>query len=101
MIKIEKLSKDARVLVTRNGNRGQAFVGQLISHNDWQTVEVIAGEVTYSIDEGEVRTMVAPIKDAEIKTVELGSETTKVIDSVTATATAPKKIVTRNATVKK
>ena len=101
MIKIEKLSKDARVLVTRNDKTSQVFVGQLISFDDWQSVEVLAGEVTYSIDELEVRTIVAAIKDAEIKTVELASETTKVVDTATVTPTAPKKIVTRNATINK
>lgn len=82
MIKIENLSKDARVLVTRNGKVGQVFVGQLISHKDWQTVDVQAGEVTFSIDEQVVKTKVATIKNAEIKTAELKTEAVKVEDSV-------------------
>lgn len=87
MIKIEKLSKDARVLVTRNGKVGQVFVGQLISHKDWQTVDVQAGEVTFSINEQVVKTKVATIKNAEIKTAELKTEAVKVEDSVAVVET--------------
>lgn len=102
MIKIEKLSKDARVIVTRNGKAGQVFVGQLISHEDWKTVDVQSGEVTYSVNETEIKTKVASIKNVEIKETELQMESVKVVDTVSPTiAAAPKKIITRNATAKK
>ena len=59
MIKVEKLSPDALVYV----NGLQVFRHQLFSHMDWQTVEVVQGNVTYSIDENEVRTMYAKVED--------------------------------------
>jgi hypothetical protein len=98
MIKVEKLSPDALVYV----NGLQVFRHQLFSHMDWQTVEVVQGNVTYSIDENEVRTMYAKVEDTSPPPV---ATTNKVLtDSVTATITqaeATPKINMRNAAIKK
>jgi hypothetical protein len=104
MIKIEKLSDDARVLVVRNGKKTQIFTGQLISHNDWQTVEVVSGSVTYTVDELEVKTLFAPITDDNLKVASIEPETTKVVESTVTAVDTPvvkPKINMRNATSKK
>lgn len=56
MVKIEKLSPDARVWFQRDGTRQRAFLHQLLSRAELDTLEIEAGEVMYSIDEQEVVT---------------------------------------------
>ena len=57
MIKIERLKDGAKVFVTRDGMRVQVFLNQLITHTDFQTVEVEGGTLVYSVDETEVLEM--------------------------------------------
>jgi len=54
MIKIERLKDGAKVYVTRNGQRVQVFLNQLITHEDFASVEVEGGTLVYSVDETEV-----------------------------------------------
>jgi len=54
MVKIEKLSPDASIWFVRSGVRQRAFLHQLISKSELDTLEVESGTVVYSIDEQEV-----------------------------------------------
>jgi hypothetical protein len=54
MIKIEKLKDGAKVFVKRDGERTQVFLNQLISHSEFNTIEVEGGTLVYSVDESEV-----------------------------------------------
>lgn len=56
MVKIEKLSSDAAVWFLRDGVRQRAYLHQLISRAELDTLEVDAGTVVYTIDEQEVVT---------------------------------------------
>lgn len=56
MVKIEKLSPDARVWFQRDGTRQQAWLHQLLSRTELATMEIESGTVVYSIDEQEVVT---------------------------------------------
>lgn len=61
MVKIEKLSEDACVWYMRDGIRQRAYLHQLISVLELQTLEVEAGTVVYSVDEQEVFTKTAEV----------------------------------------
>ncbi len=70
MIKIEQLKDGAKVFVTRDGNRCQVYLNQLISHQEFKTVEVEGGTLVYSVDEIEVKEMVRQGKQLEIEFTE-------------------------------
>lgn len=59
MIKIESLSPNAEVVFTRADQPHPATVGWLLTREEFDTLKVIKGELTYSIDELEVVTVVA------------------------------------------
>lgn len=61
MVKIEKLSPDARVWFQRDGTRQRAWLHQLLSRTELATMEIESGTVVYSIDEQEVVTRSATI----------------------------------------
>lgn len=61
MVKIEKLSPDARVWFQRDGTRQRAWLYQLLSRTELATLEIESGTVVYSIDEQEVVTRSATI----------------------------------------
>jgi len=65
MVKIEKLSPDARVWFQRDGTRQQAWLHQLLSRTELATMEIESGTVVYSIDEQEVVTRSATTKSPE------------------------------------
>jgi hypothetical protein len=59
MIKIERMSEGCKATV--NGN--QIFVGQLFTYKDIETLEVLSGVVTYTVDEAEIVDVeAAPVK---------------------------------------
>lgn len=64
MIKIEKLSEDCKAIL-KSGD--QVFNGQLITHEEFETLKVITGSVLVSIDEKELKIVEAEApKVAEI-----------------------------------
>ena len=60
MVKIEQLSPGAVVSFERDGNRQRAFLHQLLTREELNTLVVERGSVTYSIDESEVLSASAP-----------------------------------------
>lgn len=71
MIKIEKLAPDTRAFITTaDGRKQQLLVGQLIGAVEWSSLDVLTGEVTYSVNELEIKT-------AKAKSVEVISRPTK------------------------
>jgi hypothetical protein len=51
MIKLEVFSNDADVTFVRNNFAQKAFVGNLLTQEEFDTLEIKSGTVTYSIDE--------------------------------------------------
>jgi len=85
MIKIERLKDGAKVFVTRDGVRVQVFLNQLITHTDFQTVEVEGGTLVYSVDETEVLEMSGSQgKQIELNLSETVQDTVATPDTVAA-----------------
>jgi len=93
MIKIERLKDGAKVYVTRNGQRVQVFLNQLITHEDFASVEVEGGTLVYSVDETEVLEITGGAgKQIELnlsETVQDAVVTTETVEVETAPAETP------------
>jgi hypothetical protein len=63
MVKIERLGPNSEVVFTRNGKEQRAVVGYLLTDEEFVTLKVVKGELTYSVDELEVITTVATAVD--------------------------------------
>lgn len=54
MIKFERLSKDAKATIVRNGVQQPVYLGMTLSSSELESLVVSAGTVLYTIDETEV-----------------------------------------------
>lgn len=103
MIKFERLSKDAKATVVRNGVTQPVYLGMCVSAQELETLVVISGKVLYTVDEEqvieveadpksqqvpEVQEPVAPVEDA--KPVEAAPEPKKPVIVKPAPRTAKK-----------
>ena len=60
MVKIEQFKGGAKASVIRDGERKQVFLHQLITKQEFETLEVSVGSVVCSIDEQELVEKFAP-----------------------------------------
>lgn len=88
MVKIEGLSADACVWFTRDNLRQRAYLQQLISIAELETLEVESGTVTYSVNEQSVLT-----RSAETAKVTEQVEVPALVESEQPLVTAKPKIV--------
>jgi len=73
MIKIEKIPEGASGTFLRNGNRVPIFAGMLLNIQEANTVEVIGGEVMYTVDEQEIAYFKPKVLDPKsLPTIQLG-----------------------------
>ena len=88
MIKIEKMSKDAKASIKRVTVSGESeiglYAGMLMSLRELSTLKVLSGSVTYSIDEMEIITQHAK---PNVNTTNVSDSVSNVSDSINTTIT--------------
>lgn len=80
-IKLEKISVPGKVFITRNNVRQKAQPNMVITEQELASLEVLNGEVVYSVDELTLHTIKA--KEPEPKPIPFSEEpvVTKVVKS--------------------
>lgn len=61
MIKFERLSKDAKATIVRNGVKQPVYLGMTVSQAELDSLVVSAGEVLYTVNEEKIVTVQAPV----------------------------------------
>ena len=57
MIKIERIDSATRPTYVRNGLRQPLFASQIVSEEEFTTIELTEGGILYSVNESEVNTL--------------------------------------------
>ena len=76
-IKLEKISVPGKVFITRNGIKQKAQNNMVITEQELASLEVLEGEVLYSVDELELHTVKAPEPEPIVTKVVKSSTKTK------------------------
>ncbi len=74
-IKLEKISVPGKVFINRNGVKQKAQPNMVITEQELASLEVLEGEVLYSIDELTLHTVKAPEPEPVVTKVVRSSKT--------------------------
>lgn len=72
MVKVEALLNGCKATIIRHGNSMPVYLGMLMTREELETLKVLSGSITYSVDEIEVIT-----KHCEVPTKQDVVESTK------------------------
>lgn len=91
MIKIERIDSTARPTYVRNGLRQPLFAFQMVSEEEFTSIELTEGGILYSVNESEVNTIQANTSAAAVSTNPTEVSTKPVIVPATPKIIQPKK----------
>ena len=91
MIKIERIDSTARPTYVRNGLRQPLFAFQMVSEEEFNSIELTEGSILYSVNESEVNTIQANTSAAAVSTnpTEVSTNPTEVSTNPTEVSTKP------------
>lgn len=108
MIKIERIDSTTRPTYVRNGLRQPMFASQMVSEEEFISIELTEGSILYSVNESEVSTLQANISAAVVSTNPTAVSTNPTVANTNsivvstnpiAVSTNPTEVVTKPAIV--
>lgn len=101
MIKIERIDSIVRPTYVRNGLRQPMFASQMVSEEEFSSIELIEGSILYSVNESEVNTLHVNNSASVVSTnpIAVSTNPTVVSTNSTVVSTNPTDVATKPAII--